>query len=107
MFSMTVYDFIITMAACLVLMGVISVGAGVFVLVTKIVGADLQIIAKQIVALAQKGISEDVTGLVGNASALIDALNQLVRTTSGIGVFLVIMGFLLFATAYFLVLKIV
>ncbi len=53
-----------------------------------------------------KGIADDVAGLVGNASNLLSATNDLVRTSAGIGVFLAILGFLLMTAATWLVLKI-
>jgi hypothetical protein len=105
MFPFSVPEFLMTMAACLFLMGVCCVGAGVFILLSKVVGSDLRTIAQQTAKLAQKGISDDVAGLVGNASALVGALNELVRTTTGIGVFLVLAGFLQVLAAYFILTK--
>ena len=69
-------------------------------------GKELQTIADQTSKLAQKGITDDVAGLVGNARTLIEALNQMVKTTAGVGIFLVIIGFVLLAAAYGLVLQI-
>jgi hypothetical protein len=62
-------------------------------------------LAVQTNRLAQKGILDDVAGLVGNASTLLDATNQLVRTTTGIGVFMVIVGFLLTATSIYILIQ--
>ena len=88
MLSMTVNDFLLTMAAVLLIGGVILVGVGVFILVRKLLGKELQTIADQTTKLAQKGISEDISGLVGNARTLIEALNEMVKTATGIGVLL-------------------
>jgi len=106
MMSMTVNDFLLTMAAVLLIGGVILVGVGVFILVRKLLGKELQTIADQTTKLAQKGISEDISGLVGNARTLIEALNEMVKTATGIGVLLMIVGFVLLAAAYALVLQI-
>ncbi len=106
MLSMTVNDFLLTMAAVLLIGGVILVGVGVFILVRKLLGKELQTIADQTTKLAQKGISEDISGLVGNARTLIEALNEMVKTATGIGVLLMIVGFILLAAAYALVLQI-
>ncbi len=103
MFPLSVQDFFLYMAAALCLVGLLSMLAGILILVTRVAGRDVRVIANQTAQLAQKGIAEDISGLVGNASSLIDALNQLVRTTSGIGIFLVIVGFLLALFAFFLV----
>lgn len=82
--------------------GVISLVAGIFLLFRRVGGDEIKAIADQTARLAQKGIVEEVTGLVGNASALLDALNQLVRTTTGVGVFLTLFGFILMVAAYYL-----
>lgn len=106
MFSMTVNDFLLTMACALLLCGVVILGIGVYTLIGKIMGRELRTIADQTAKLAQKGLAEDVSGLVGNARSLIEVLNDMVKTTAGIGIFLVILGFLLMAAAYVLVLQI-
>jgi hypothetical protein len=53
--------------------------------------------------VAQKGLAEEISGLVGNASALMDSLNQLVRTSAGIGIFLVVFGFVMLVVAFLMV----
>ena len=92
-----------TMAIILFLIGLITIAIGIFILASQAIGKNVQIIANQTTKLAQKGISEDVSGLVGNASALLEALNQLVRSTAGIGIFLILISLVLFAGAYGLV----
>ncbi|MEK6255985.1 MAG: hypothetical protein N2C13_01550 [Chloroflexota bacterium] len=76
--------------------------AGVFVLVARALGRDTNTIAKQTTRLAQKGITDDIAGLVGNASALVDATNQLIKTAAGIGIFLTILGLSLMGLAIWL-----
>lgn len=106
MFSMTVNDFIMTMAIALLVAGLVFLGIGAFVLVKKLMGSDLQSIAEQTTKLAQKGLTDDITGLVGNARSLIDALNDLIKTAAGVGVFLLMLGVGLLGAAYALVLQI-
>jgi len=106
MFPISIHEFILTMAACLFLMGMICSLTGVFILVSKSYSKDLKVIAQQTSKLAQKGIADDVSGLVGNASTLVGALSDLVKTISGVGVFLVLVGFLFVGAAYFLVTQI-
>lgn len=103
MFPITIPEFIMTMAACLFIMGLLCAGSGVFILVTRAFSKDLRTIAQQTTRLAQKGITDDVSGLVGNASALVNAVNDLVKTTSGVGVFLILIGFLFVSAAYYLI----
>jgi hypothetical protein len=103
MLTYGVNQFFLVMAAILLMMGVVALGAGVITLVFRVSGKDIHTIANQTLRLAQKGVAEEVSGLVGNASALLDALNQLVRTATGIGAFLVMVGFILFGAAFYLV----
>ena len=63
---------------------------------------EVRLLAAQTAKVAQKGLAEDVTGLVGNASALIDSLNHMTGTASGIGAFLVILGLLMMVLAYWI-----
>jgi hypothetical protein len=97
---------ILTLAISLFVIGVILVGAGLFILLARAFSSDMHIIAQQTTRLAQKGIAEEVSGLVGNASGLVEALNQLVRTASGIGTFLILAGIILFASSYLLLLQV-
>jgi hypothetical protein len=90
-------------AVSLAALGVISISAGIFLLVTRSAGKSIDTIANQATRLAQKGLAEEVAGLVGNASALVDAVNQLVRTSAGIGIFLVVFGFIMLFVAFWMV----
>lgn len=96
-------EFIFIIATGLAILGTISIGAGILLLITRATGKAVDTIATQTARLAQKGIAEEITGLVGNASALMDALNQLSRTTAGIGFFLILGGFIMLISAYAMV----
>ncbi len=102
MFALTIPDFILTMATGIFLMGLVSLAAGIYLLFSKAGGKEIKTIARQTTKLAQKGIAEDVAGLVGNASSLIDALTGLVRTAAGIGIFMILISFALFGSAFYL-----
>jgi hypothetical protein len=106
MFTISVTDSVLIMAATLFVLGILSVLAGMIILISKVMGGDLKEITKQSIRLAQKGIAEDVAGLVGNASTLVDAVNQMVRTASGVGIFLVVIGFPLILFAYYLLMQV-
>jgi len=106
MFSMTVNDFLLSMATALLICGIVILGIGVYTLIGKLMGKELRTIADQTTKLAQKGITEEISGLVGNARTLIEALNGMVKTTAGVGILLMVLGFLLLASAYALVLQI-
>lgn len=103
MFSIQLDDFLLTIASVVIFLGACTLIAGVVVLLTRVLGKDVRTIADQTSKMAQKGIAEDVAGLVGNASALLDALNNMVKTAAGVGIFLVFVGIGLMVLAYFLV----
>ncbi len=87
-------------------LGMLTFIGGIFILAFRTSGTDIQALAAQTARLAQKGLAEEVSGLVGNASDLVDAMNQLVRTTRGIGIFLVVIGILMMGIACWLAIQI-
>jgi hypothetical protein len=103
MFQFDFSQFMTIMTATLFFLGVIGLILGIIVLFRKVMGEETRVISKQTARLAQKGIAEDVSGLVGNASVLLDSLNQLIKTSSGVGIFLTVLGVILLAAAYFAV----
>jgi len=105
MFSLAVHDLVVTMTISLFLLGVLAIAAGVVILITRVLSGEMRVMADQTAKLAQKGIAEDIAGLVGNATSLIGALDEILRTTSGIAMFLVLVGFLLVGSAYYLLLQ--
>jgi len=96
----TAFDFQITMATILFFLGLIVMAISIFILTRQAIGKEIQTLAKQTTIMAEKGIAENIAGLVGNASALINALHDLSKTNTGIGVFLVFLGIALLTTAY-------
>jgi len=96
------FEFQITMATVLFLLGMIILTISVFILTRQAIGRNIQTIAEQTTKLADKGITENIAGLVGNASSLINALHELSKTNTGVGVFLVFLGIALLTTAYFI-----
>ncbi len=87
-------------------LGAISLASGIFILFKKVMGDEMKVIATQTAKLAQKGLAEEVAGLVGNASALLGALKALIKTTTGVGVFLTLIGFILMVVSYYLAMQI-
>ena len=105
MIPISSHDILISMAILLFFLGIATTIFGIAVLVTRAVSRDIRTLAKQTTRLVQKGIAEEVAGLVGNASALLDAVNQLTRTAAGVGVFLTLFGLLLIVSASWLVIQ--
>ncbi len=103
MFPLDITDFVLAMAGCLFIIGILTFIAGVYILVVKVLGSDVSAIARQTAKLGQKGLADDVAGLVGNASALLDSINNLVRTSAGIAIFLIFISIVLMGGAYGLI----
>ncbi len=106
MASISTFLLMLIMAMIIFFLGMLSTITGVVILVSRATGREVRALAAQTTRLAQKGISENIAGLVGNASSLLDALNQLVRTTAGIGVFLTLIGLILMGISSWLVYQI-
>lgn len=100
------FNLLSAMVVILFILGMASTITGIVILVTRVTGRDLNTLATQTTRLAQKGLAEEVAGLVGNATSLLDALNQLIRTASGVGVFLTVFGVLVMGGATWLALQI-
>ncbi len=93
--TMTVFEIarvLSAMASGLFLIGLITFAIGVAILIIRSIGRDTSAISKSIVQMVQKGIADDLSGLVDNASNLMAATTNLIQTTKGIGVFLIISG---------------
>jgi len=100
----TYSELLLIIITSLFLMGFITLVSGVIVLISRSMGRDIRRITRQTSLLAQKGMVDNLSGLVGNASALLNAASQLVRTTAGIGVFLVCLGLIQMGAAIGLIL---
>jgi len=101
-FSLT--DLLNLIIVVMFLLGTVSFAAGITVLLTRAFGSDMRAVTKQSKQLIQKGLVDDLSGLVGNASAMLTASSQLVRTTAGIGLMLIIFGLLQIAASIGLIL---
>jgi hypothetical protein len=97
---------LLVMALALFCLGMLTTITGIIILASRVTNKDLRTIASQTTRLAQKGMAEEVAGLVGNASALLETMNQMVRTTAGVGAFLTLFGLALMTIACWLALKI-
>jgi hypothetical protein len=83
------------------LLGFTTTILGIAILVHGAWGHDLRTLATQTTRLAQKGLAEEVSGLVGNASALLTTINEMVRTSTGIGLYLTMVGIILIGIAFY------
>jgi len=106
MFQLTANDFVLTLAGIVLFLGVISFIVGLFILAFKITTGDFSKISSQSAKLMSKGLTDDVSDLIGNASSLLESLMQMSKTRAGVGMFLIIVSFVLFIVAYYLVSRI-
>ncbi len=96
---------LIMISLLLFILGVATFITGVLILAFRTLDREVHTLAAQTSRLAQKGLADEIAGLVGNASTLLDGLNQMVKTATGIGVFLAILGLLMIAGSSWLTLQ--
>ena len=94
---------ILIVALVLFVLGVCSLILSIIILARSAMSRNIQAIADSTTKLAEKGITDGVSGLVGNASLLISSLNDLSKSNTGIGIFLVFLSLVLFAAAYYFI----
>ena len=107
MFELTANDFVLTLAGVILFFGVISFIVGLFTLAFKITSGDFAKISNQSAKLISKGVTDDISDLMGNTSSLLESLTQMSKTKAGVGMFLIIVAFVLFIVAYYLVSRII
>lgn len=96
---------LLVMDAALFALGFVMVLFGLAILAKKAFGAEVQNLAATTSKLAQKGLADDIAGLVGNASALMNALQEMVKTARGIGMFLILTGGIFLAASLLLLVE--
>ena len=107
--TMTVFEIarvLSAMASGLFLIGLITFAVGVSILIIRSIGRDTRAISKSIIHITEKGIADDFSGMMDNATSLMAATTNLIQTTKGIGVFLIISGSLFMIFGIFLTLYI-
>ncbi len=87
------------------LSGMFSLGGltfmfGVIILIWGVWSKDMRETLAQTNRLAQKGLTDEISGLVGNASMLLTTISDLIRTRNGTGVILIVTGALLMVIPY-------
>lgn len=106
MIPLSMSDMQIIIGAALFVLGSMCVLLGAFVLISRGYSREIKALAVHTARLGQKGIAEELSGLVNSASELVAALNQLVKTASGAGIFLISLGLMMIAAAYWVLMQI-
>jgi hypothetical protein len=95
-----------TMGLAFFPLGLFSVIAGLIILVAGPYRQEAKVLAQQSARIGQKGLTGDITLVTQSATALVDAVNSLIKTSSGNAVVLVIVGAILETAAYWLLIKV-
>jgi len=93
------------MDGLLFILGTLMVLFGLVILAKRAFGDEVKALAASTSKLAQKGITDDIAGLVGNASALMNALQEMIKTARGVGVFLILTGGIFIASSILILIK--
>jgi len=97
---------LLLMAASLFFLGMCTLAMGLFVLVTRTHSKEVKSINAHAAQMVQKGIAEDMANLVGSASALMEGVQQLVKTATGVGIFLTSLGLALMVGGFWIVMQV-
>ena len=89
-------------ATLVLLLGFICIMVGIILLISRGYSREVRSLAAHAARLGQKGIAEEMSSLVGSASGLVSAINGLVKTSTGIGVFLIFLGMAMIAGSYWI-----
>lgn len=103
MIPLSFNDIQLLIAAAIFLLGFLLVLIGALVMVSRSYSREVRTLAAHTARLGQKGIAQDITGLVNSATELVASLNGLVKTASGIGLFLITLGIAMLAAAYWII----
>ena len=85
-------------------LGLASLIAGLIILIAGPYRQEAKILAEQSAKISQKGLTGDISLVTQSATALVESVNNLIRTSSGNAVVLVIVGILCELAAYWLLL---
>ena len=88
-------NIVVLSAALLVIIGFISLIVGLIVLAKKALSKDLEEVTAEASKLAKKGLLTEVGTSLQAASFLVKEMTELMKTTRGIGLSLIIIGIIL------------
>ena len=103
MIPLSFNDIQLLIAAAVFVLGFFLILIGSLVLVSRGYSREVRALAAHTARLGQKGLAEEVTGLVNSATELVASINSLVRTASGIGLFLITLGIAMLVAAYWVI----
>ena len=80
--------------------GLLAIITGIIMLVAHPYRDEAKILAAQSARLGQKGVGDNIAVAAQSATALIDAVNNLIRTSSGNAIIIIAVGILFEVAAY-------
>lgn len=86
---------IIISGALLVLIGFVSLIFGLIILAKKALSKEIDEVTAEATKLAKKGLLNDIGSSLQSASFLVKEMTELIKTTRGIGLTLIIIGIVL------------
>ena len=82
--------------------GLFSIAAGMLILIAGPYRQEAKILAQQSARISQKGLTDNISLVAQSATSLVEAVNNLIRTSSGNAVVLIVVGALFELAAYWL-----
>ena len=86
-------------------LGLLSLCTGLLILAVGPYGKEAKSLAAHSVRISQKGLTDNVTLVAQSATELINAVNALIRTSSGNAMVLIVVGAAFEVAAYYLLTK--
>ncbi len=103
---LTLTDMQVLIALTVMGAGLCSLAAGIIVLVSRGFSKEMKVLAAQSAKLSEKGMSHDMEGVVAGVGEILGLLNQLTKTSTGVGMFLMAAGVGLIGAAYYVVMQV-
>ncbi len=103
MFEIIPTQILLWMAIIGFVTGVLTLFGGILILILRVSNKDMQAITTQTAEIAKKSLTDNFAGILGSASTLLESMNQLSRTSAGIGVFLCCLGLTLMVASCVLI----
>lgn len=102
MIPLSFHEIQLIIAATFFFVGCICMLLGIFLLVARGYSREVNSIATHTAKLGQKGLTEEIAGLVVGAADLVTSINALSRTASGVALLLISLGIGMIGGAYWI-----
>lgn len=97
---LTTEDLRLLMGLSFFALGLLALGAGLLMLIAGPYRKEAKVLAAQSARISQKALTDNITAIAQSATELVNAVNALIRTSSGNAIVLVVVGALFEAAAY-------